>query len=176
MLLEWTMRSLKWSTSHAVFVTEIDDEHKEIFEALVSLQKLLSSRGLSLEIRKQTQRLTACIEAHFAHEERLMRAARYGSLRWHKQQHDNARKRVGQFVLRMEQGETKAGPELLDYLTSWLRYHTRLADRMMGAFLRNQRRGMCKLTFRAGTKPMDACAWVDSNGDTFDPQTNEYGF
>ena len=34
------MRSMKWSTSHAVFVTEIDDEHKEIFEAVSELQKV----------------------------------------------------------------------------------------------------------------------------------------
>ena len=39
----------------------------------------------------------------------------------------------------------------------------------MGAFLRNQRRCM-KLTLRAGTKPLDACAWVDVNGDAFNPK------
>ena len=93
------MRSLKWRTSHAVFVTEIDDEHKEIFEMVSNLQKALSGSGPSLEIRKLTQRLTACIVGHFAHEERLMQAARYGSINWHKQQHDAARRRVGQFVL-----------------------------------------------------------------------------
>ena len=163
------MRSFKWSTSHAVFVTEIDDEHKEIFEAVSNLQGVLSSRDPSAELGKSTQRLVTCIVEHFAHEERLMRAARYGSIGWHKRQHDNARRRVGQFVLRMEQGDTKAGLALVDYLTSWLHDHTRLADRMMGAFLRNRQRGMCRLTLRAGTKPMDACAWVDANGDRFDP-------
>jgi hemerythrin len=100
-----------------------------------------------------------------------MRAARYASLRWHRQAHNSARKRVGEFVLRIEQGDSKAGLELVAYLTSWLNDHTRLADRMMGAFLRNQQRCMWKLTFRAGTKPLDACAWVDANGDTFDPKT-----
>ena len=40
---------------------------------------------------------------------------------------------------------------------------------MMGAFLRNQQRCMWKLTFRAGTKPLDACVWIGTNGDTFDP-------
>jgi hemerythrin-like metal-binding protein len=75
------MRSLKWRTSHAVFVTEIDDEHMEIFEVLSSVQKVLTSRSPLVEIRKITQRLTACVVGHFAHEERLMRAARYASMR-----------------------------------------------------------------------------------------------
>ena len=163
------MRSLKWSISHAVFVPEIDDEHKEIFQALSNLQKVLAGGGPSSEVHNLTQRLTSSIAGHFAHEERLMRAARYTSLRWHKQAHDHARRRVGEFVLRIEQGDSEAGLELVGYLTSWLNDHTRLADRMMGAFLRNQQRCMWKLTFRAGTKPLDACAWVGTNGDTFDP-------
>jgi hypothetical protein len=39
---------------------------------------------------------------------------------------------------------------------------------MMGAFLRNHRH-IGKVTFRAGTKPIDACAWTDTKGDGFDP-------
>ena len=162
------MRSLKWSTSNAVFVTAIDDEHKEIFEAVSNLQKALASAGPLSEIPNLTQRLVSCVTEHFAHEERLMRAARYGSLGWHKTAHDHARKRVAQVVLRIEQAEAAAGLELVEYLTSWLHDHTRLADRMLGAFLRNHQR--CTLTFRAGTKPMNACSWVTANGDTFNPQ------
>ena len=167
------MRSLKWSTSNAVFVTEIDDEHKEIFGAVSSVQEVFTSGGPVSEIPKLTQRLTSCLVDHFAHEERLMRAARYASLRWHKTSHDNARKRVGQFVLRIEQEDTKAVLDLVEYLTSWLHDHTRLADRMLGAFLRNHQR--CTLTFQAGTKPLDSCSWVTANGDTFNPQTSVQG-
>jgi len=169
------MRSLKWSTSHAVFVAEIDDEHEDIFQAVAQLQSALSSRGGVSGLDTFTQRLTACIAAHFAHEERLMRAARYGSLRWHKQQHDNARMRVGKFVARIGEGDSDAGSELVVYLKSWLHAHTRLADQMMGAFLRNQRRCV-KLTFRTGTKPVDSCDWIDSKGDRFAPVRARKGF
>jgi hemerythrin len=163
------MPCLQWSTSHAVFVPEIDDEHQEIFQAVGHVQEVLTSGSPLLEIHKATQRLTSSIVGHFAHEERLMSAARYGSIRWHKQAHTAARRRVGQFVLRIEEGDSAAAVELVDYLTSWLNDHTQVADRMMAAFLRNQRRCM-KMTFRAGTKPLDACAWVDVNGNAFDPK------
>jgi hemerythrin len=151
------MRSLKWNISHAVFITEIDDEHKEILQAISNVQKVLTSGAPSVEISKVTQRLITCIAEHFAHEERLMRAARYGSLRWHKQAHDSTRRRVRQFVPRIEQGDSKAGHELVEYLASWLKNHTGVADRILGAFLRNQQRCMWKLTFRPSTKPMDGC-------------------
>ena len=112
---------------------------------------------------------------HFAHEERLMRAARYGSMRWHKQSHDAARRRVGQFARRIEKGDTKAGLELVEYLRSWLHDHTAIADRMMAAFLRNQQRCIGKLMFQASTKPIDSCAWVDAKGNRFRPQSGNSG-
>ena len=163
------MPPLVWSTSHAVFVAEIDDEHKEIFEAISQIQEALTSHSPVLEIHKLAERLMSCLVEHFAHEERLMRAARYGSMRWHQRSHRAARTRVGQFVARLQQGDTTAGRELVEYLTYWLPDHACVADRMMGAALRNQQRCMWTMTFQAGTKPLDACTWVDTRGNVFDP-------
>jgi hemerythrin len=163
------MVSEKWTTSHVVWLTEFDDEHREIFEALAVLQQLVKNSASPRAIRQTTQRLYSCIKEHFAHEERLMRAARYGSLAWHRQQHNWARRRVRQLISEIDQGDGKAGQALIEFLSSWLGDHTRLADRMMGAFLRNQRRGVGKLTFRMGTRPAESCSWVDSRGDKFDP-------
>ena len=163
------MRSLKWTTSHAVFVTEIDDQHKEIFEALSQVQKALAGADPPVELPQLTRVLVSSIVEHFAHEERLMRAARYESLRWHREKHSAAVRRVTQFVQKIEGGDAAAGLAMVAYLNSWLHEHTRLADQMLGAFLRNQERGMYKLTFQAGTKPKDSCTWVDSNGNAFNP-------
>lgn len=154
---------MKWTTNHAVFVPEIDDEHKEIFAALGELQAAISRQSKTAEIVPLTRRLTSRIADHFAHEERLMRAARYGSIRWHKQQHDNALKRVRRLVERVEFGDPSAGVDLISNLSAWLHDHTRLSDTMLGAFLRNH--NMCTISFHAGTKSLEACAWVDSQGN-----------
>lgn len=164
------MGSMKWTSSNAVYVTEIDDEHQEIFEAVSSLEDALDGGARQEDISKNVDELVATVVGHFAHEERLMRAARYGSFAWHKKAHDAARKRVAQYALQVKKLDTKAGSELVNYLESWLREHTGLADRMMGAFLRNQERCMWKLTFRAGTKPADSRKWVRADGGAFDPQ------
>src|ERR1043165_414062 len=140
------MGALEWSASNVLFVTEIDDEHQEIFEALSECRKVFTAGELP-EIRRAAEHLANRIEAHFAHEERLMRAARYASLRWHKRRHNGARRRVQAFVRRIEQRDANAAIELADYLTSWLHDHTRVACRMMGAALRNHRRCMGKMSF-----------------------------
>jgi hemerythrin-like metal-binding protein len=163
------MLTLQWRAAHAVFVDEIDDDHAEIFESLTALKDALAARSMRSTIRKHSEALAARMEGHFAHEERLMRAARYDSYRWHKGKHEAALKQAREFLERIQQGDRGAGPELVEYLTSWLHDHTRMADMMLGAFLRNSERGLYKVTFHAGTKPASAGGWVDSKGDRFDP-------
>src|SRR5579863_8085712 len=98
------MASVKWTVAHSVWITEIDDQHKEIFEALAQFKDLLSGSAAPAEQSKAAERLTDSIEGHFAHEERLMRAAQYDGLRWHKGQHEAARQRARQLLGQMEQG------------------------------------------------------------------------
>ena len=83
------------------------------------------------------QSLVSQMQNHFAHEERLMRASRYDALEWHKRQHNGARRRVKRFIKRIEEGDRKAGAELLEYLAGWLQNHIPVTDRMMAAYLRN---------------------------------------
>jgi hemerythrin len=169
------MRSLKWDSSHAVFVTEIDDEHKEIFGAVGELKAALRGNGPTGNIDELIQRLANRIEDHFAHEERLMRAARYGLLSWHKRSHDAARKRVSRWIRRIGRGDTDAVSVLVEYLTSWLHNHSRLADMMLGAFLRNERRAGT-VTFTAGTASINSGQWFDLRGQPFDPFASRTGF
>jgi hemerythrin len=98
-----------------------------------------------------------------------MRAARYRSLQWHKRHHDAARARVSPYIIRICEGDAEAGTALVEYLSNWLHEHTRLADMMLAAFLRNHQRGLYKLRMRAGTRPADSCEWFDLNGQRFDP-------
>ena len=66
-----------------------------------------------------------------------MQASNYLSFGWHKQQHDSARKRLKQFMEHVEAGEPDAAVLLLEFMSSWMRDHIAVADRMMGAYLRN---------------------------------------
>jgi hemerythrin-like metal-binding protein len=162
------MRTLKWTLSHAVFVTDIDDEHKEIFAAVAELQAGINEP--QADLGRLANYLVSCITGHFAHEERLMRASRYGSLGWNKQLHDAARRRIGQLLSRVEQGDADSSAALVAYLTAWLYDHTRIADRMMAAALRNHERAMYRMTMRTSTRPADSCEWVDVTGARFNPE------
>jgi hemerythrin len=70
-----------------------------------------------------------------------MRASGYDAFAWHKGQHDGARRRAKRFLRRIQEGDRKAGGELIEYLAGWLQSHVLVTDRLMAAYLRNFERG-----------------------------------
>jgi hemerythrin len=135
------MRSFRRSAVHAVYVPKLDAEHKIIHEAVAELRQTIQEGALTEQAQATLQTLMYRLSAHLAGEERMMRAADYPAYDWHKRQHDAARKRVRNFAGRARDGDVAAVPELVDFFKAWLRDHTGLHDRMMGAYLRNFERG-----------------------------------
>jgi len=165
-----THQPLEWSTSHAIFVPEIDDDHEEIIAALRALEAALVQPDA--DWKKVARNLIRYSNDHFASEERLMRASRYDSLRWHKSQHDYGRKCLKQLMARVRRRDSAGVTAMIAHLKSWLDGHMRVADMMMGAFLRHQRR-IGKIAFLASTRPIEGCQWTDASGEPIIPPTTE---
>ena len=139
------MRLFKWSKMYAVFIPEIDAEHKNIFRLAEELRQAVAGDAPADQGQAILWELIAREEDHFAHEERLMRSTNYAASAWHKGQHDTVRKKVKEFAPRIESGEGQAALLLLEFLSGWLRDHVRLADCMMAAHVRNYERAQAVL-------------------------------
>lgn len=135
------MRPFKWTKANACFVPKIDDEHRAIYHEADELQQSLNAAAPEFEILEILHRLIATTEDHLLYEEGLMHSTRYSAYDWHRQQHETLRKRLRQFVPLVEGGDRQAALTLIEFLAKWLKEHTALADRMLGAHLRNQDRG-----------------------------------
>jgi hemerythrin len=134
------MGPFKWSSDHSVYLPEMDAEHRTLYLLGDELHKTLVA-GADVEVQKPiVTNLLETAEEHFRHEERIMRAMHYTAFAWHKSQHDAVRKRAKSALTRMEKGDSAAAGELLEFLAGWLRDHMGVADRMMGAHLRNHQR------------------------------------
>ncbi|HTP31430.1 MAG TPA: hemerythrin family protein [Candidatus Acidoferrales bacterium] len=139
------MSLFKWRSAHSVYLPEIDAEHRALFRLGEELQKGIAA-GTDLKLLRPILReLVTSGEAHFKHEERIMKAAHYNGLAWHKKQHDAVRWRIRRALRRIDAGHTDAVTEFLEFLDSWLKTHTAVSDRMMGAYLRNVLRFNTKL-------------------------------
>jgi hemerythrin-like metal-binding protein len=134
------MQHFKWTKAHAVFLPEVDAEHRNLFRMAEELYQAVQAGQDTARVRTQMQALMGSVDEHFAHEERLMEAAQCESYAWHRQQHDNLRKKASQFVELFEAGDAKAPAALVKYMARWFKDHTALTDRLMGAQLRNSER------------------------------------
>jgi hemerythrin-like metal-binding protein len=134
------MQRFKWTKEHAVFLPDVDAEHRNLFHLADQLEAAVLAKADAAQVLETLRALIAATEDHFSHEERQMRSTHYPSYAWHKQQHDTLRKRMSQFVPRIESGDGEAALLLLEFLSGWLKDHTALTDRMMGAYLRNYER------------------------------------
>ena len=103
------VRLFKWSKMHAVFIPEIDAEHQNIFRLADELRQAVAGGAPADQAQAILRELIASAEDHFAHEERLMRSTGYPASAWHKGQHDTVRKKVKEFVPRIEGGERPGG-------------------------------------------------------------------
>jgi hemerythrin-like metal-binding protein len=131
------MSLFKWSNAHSVYLPEIDAEHRALYRLGDELHKALLAGAVPAQMQPILANLLESAEQHFRHEERLMRAIHYNGFAWHKHQHDAARKRTKALAKSIEGGDSAAAGELLQFLSDWLRDHMAVADRMMGARLRN---------------------------------------
>ena len=134
------MRKFEWNGAHAVHVPEVDDEHRQIFRLCDDLQRAMMAGAATTEMQSIVEDLVIHTAQHLSHEEREMRAAGYPLYTWHWRQHHTARSRIKTLERRIRRGDRDAAIDLLDFLSAWLTDHIRLADRMMGAYLRNHQR------------------------------------
>ena len=138
------MQHFKWTKAHAVYLPEIDAEHRNLFRMAEELHQAARAADMA-RFRESMQPFLAAVEEHFAHEERTMKSASVPDFDWHKLQHDTARKRAKVFAEDIEAGNREAPMAFLDFLARWFKDHLGLTDRMMGAHVRNYERLHAKM-------------------------------
>jgi hemerythrin len=134
------MRPFKWNKGYNVFLPEVDAEHREIFRGAAELQHALETGADQAGVQAAMESLAAFIDEHFAHEERLMKAAACQSYEWHRRQHQTARKRTKALLAGFAAADAAAPGAYLEFLARWLKDHVGLTDRMMSAQVRNHSR------------------------------------
>jgi hemerythrin len=134
------MQHFKWTKAHAIFLPEIDAEHRNIFRMAEELHQAVRTGAEAARVQELARPMAVAIEEHFAHEERLMKAVSCPDAAWHTGNHDVARRKVAAFLEELEAGDLTGAGEFIEYLGRWFKDHMSLPDRMMGAHVRNYER------------------------------------
>ena len=126
-----------WTPKLAVGVTQIDEEHQELFDRVNRLLDAMVQARAKEALQPLLGFLADYVETHFGGEQRLMQQHRYPEAAAHLAQHAHF---VGEFKALAAEVE-RSGPTALlsiklnKLLCDWLRDHVSVVDRKLGEFL-----------------------------------------
>jgi hemerythrin-like metal-binding protein len=129
------MAELNWSGKYAVGVDAIDDDHKELFEAVRALESAMARFAAPAEMSVLLKKLSAATARHFADEEAMMREQRYAGLALHAANHQRLMEKVQAFATRHSQNGATVNQHALNFLRDWLLHHIENDDARLGAWL-----------------------------------------
>lgn len=126
---------------YAIGVSELDEEHQNLFSLIDDAQTLLKDENILYKydnLIKILQGLKDYADVHFETEVSLMESLNYPELKEHVEAHDGFCKQVDSFNLDMDTislgTQDKLIEELLNYLKSWLQIHILDCDRKIALF------------------------------------------
>jgi hemerythrin len=132
--------SMEWSSNLATGVTEIDNQHKEIFNRVNRLSAACSEGKGKEEVLRLLLFLEDYIKEHFAAEERLQLRHGYPDYAAHKSQHTRFIADVARLTTAFrEEGATLTLVIMTNKtLVSWLIQHIGKTDMELAKYLREQ--------------------------------------
>lgn len=133
--------ALEWTQNLAVGVTEIDNQHKELFRRVNQyLDTMMAQKGKA-DIGKVIKFLENYVVTHFSTEERYMTLYNYPDQRLHREQHAAFIKTFNE--IRANYNERGAGVDTVikaqKRVGEWLRTHIPLTDKNFAEFLKTKK-------------------------------------
>ena len=129
--------SLQWTKALSVGISEIDDQHKELFGRINKMLNIIVESSETDEIGKVIDFLDEYVVSHFATEEGLMTRFDYPDLQHHMRQHVEFTREFYLFRERFR----KEGPsrflaiQVEEMMVEWWTNHINKVDKVLGSFL-----------------------------------------
>jgi len=113
------MQLLQWKPSYALGIPSIDTEHREMIRVINAVYEQLENNHDPDQVQAVLGDIHAQIAAHFALEERIMRAANYSEFVQHKDSHeellDQIRDLMDSYAVDPETGKELLQSRLADW-------------------------------------------------------------
>ena len=132
------MSMFQWKPEYSLGHTEIDSQHKRLFELANELHSAMAVGQGKAHMSKTLASLIDYTRMHFATEERLMQAHLYPDYLKHKADHDALTAQVVSLQKEFETGHGSLTVGLLQFLKDWLLHHIGETDRKVAAYLKSK--------------------------------------
>jgi methyl-accepting chemotaxis protein len=128
---------IDWSDLMSVGISEMDDEHKELFKRINNLLKGLLGIGGDHDIAALVGSINEYIEYHFRDEEKMMKSYNYPELKDHMELHAIYENDFSLIEKKLREGKFDANLliEIQDKIINWLLDHIASVDKKYGKFI-----------------------------------------
>ena len=122
------MSLIEWDENYSVGVAAVDHEHRELIGLVNEAHDRLMRPGDADAVMDFLGEIFARISAHFALEEKLMRARNYDHYDEHKADHERLLDEIRDMMDDYEDGESFSEELLAQQLQAWFTGHFRSHD------------------------------------------------
>jgi hemerythrin len=119
----------QWSDDLSTAITFLDDEHRGLIQRYRALVAALRSKADLPQFLQDIEKLAEDTQAHFRHEEQVMRNIQYPSYAQHRAAHQRLTEDLSDFIQNIGVGfSDKDLPALTEYFRYWFLSHVREHD------------------------------------------------
>ena len=127
---------LGWKDSYSIGVSEVDEQHKRLFELFEKIDRALGNEGSEYVVGEAMRELVVYVTEHFRDEERLMRRIDYARLEGHVKAHRAFVGRIVAYLKALKGGRMITADDLAKFLHGWLVDHVLGEDMKLAAIVR----------------------------------------
>ncbi|MDR3193329.1 MAG: hemerythrin family protein [Treponema sp.] len=129
----------KWDSSLEVGYEPIDNQHKQLFEAICELIDNFEGDHTGDQLRKSMDFLNNYTIKHFFDEEQIQQKYKYPDFPNHKKLHDGFKEVVKEFSHRLilEGASKELAEEVRKKIYDWLINHIKIQDKKLGIHLKS---------------------------------------
>ncbi|MBF0338996.1 MAG: hemerythrin family protein [Nitrospirae bacterium] len=136
--MQQTSTPVKWTTQLQTGVIWQDMQHIELLDKLCALHYAISESREISEVEDTFNFLDHYTKSHFAIEERYMAQFQYAAYQLHKQQHEKFISDLNTLKKDFSVRNKLTSFALCFDLNTWFVDHINVADKQLGAFLKNK--------------------------------------
>lgn len=131
---------IRWDPSYSVGLSEIDEQHKKLFDIINELTLALKRGEGHAVVESVFARLADYTDYHFRSEESIMDSYDYPELPEHKVMHEEFKRDLVDLILRWRQSKSMVNVATYNALRDWILNHVtshdQNSDQAFGRYLR----------------------------------------
>lgn len=129
---------IEWNENLKTGILIIDQQHQSLFELINKLNEFKATKKGFYEILLELQTYAS---THFSTEEEYMRYMKYPDFNHHKKCHENFVQDFKRLMKKVSTVENiiDLGPELIEFIESWIKQHYTDEDVKMAAYINKSR-------------------------------------